>query len=848
MAISYRRRPFDEICDELYLEFLGKFERSKEEENRFAPNGTAEEVLQSDVLHRFFRSLDWSDASEHCMTEGDLIKRLKERDLYNFLAILIFTTCNIEAARTFTTELLFKETFDSDLYSLPAERDTLCSLFGEEVTPDKFVAQQACFCPIIIHQGREQAVESPKRRRLPYLEEKLLSQGSFGKVYKVKIAKGHFQRHRIGTTSNTLPLEIARKDYVISSQFPAGNKDHEVLEKILASDRSCENIVENFGSLAIGSTMYSIFMPLAICDLSTYMMEYHRAKPSTTREKAAIILSARGLARGLHFLHHEMKTPQGEDLVCYHMDLKPSNILIFQNNGGEQIWKISDFGMARVKVRNSGGSRDKERDFNSWFVQRQKPPEPTPSPTFNPHGEGTYLAPESLAAIRSMKASSDVWSLGCVVSVLFVYLEDGADGVVQYRKERSDHPKADGIDRFFLRDKGFGPFKPHPIVKKWHGKLVRAAKRDAKECAALESLLSFLENSVFQDQMKRCSAVEVGDMLLRTFQSYSSFSTDVLSKPTEKSLTLMEKALSRLRGRKLPSDNDRRIVKWSLRTNEPFKNCEISNDGSLVVFWSDRKLTLFTSLSLSSSTSDAIPQAEWSLESLMRPNCILNSVRLTNRYLLATTSGGTFRVCDSPLYFSYFMDHLSNLIRSKCDVFSLKKGQSVDASFDYRRGFESQQPEISDIAISSDSKNMACILPGKEGAQKPASLYVAPVASANECTWVEELDWPATEISDLSFPTANDIYFVVRPKVSIRSHEDKAILAHVCHASKRLETVRIESAVSFSFFFFSFPFGYIESCLRILTIEILRALIIVEATSAFSLPSPPSMNCSIHVP
>jgi hypothetical protein len=193
------------------------------------------------------------------------------------------------------------------------------------------------------------------------------------------------------------------------------------------------------------------------------------------------------------------------------------------------------------------------------------------------------------------------------------------------------------------------------------------------------------------------------------------------------------------------------------------------------------------------------------------------------------------------------MDHLSNLIRSKCDVFSLKKGQSVDASFDYRRGFESQQPEISDIAISSDSKNMACILPGKEGAQKPASLYVAPVASANECTWVEELDWPATEISDLSFPTANDIYFVVRPKVSIRSHEDKAILAHVCHASKRLETVRIESAVSFSFFF-SFPFGYIESCLRILTIELLRALIIVEATSAFSLPSPPSMNCSIHVP
>lgn len=92
--------------------------------------------------------------------------------------------------------------------------------------------------------------------------------------------------------------------------------------------------------------------------------------------------------------------------------------------------------MARIKLRDTNGSRDQERDFNSWFVQRQKAPEPTPSPTFNPHGEGTYLAPESLAAIRSMKASSDVWSLGCVISVLFVYLENGADGVVQYREER----------------------------------------------------------------------------------------------------------------------------------------------------------------------------------------------------------------------------------------------------------------------------------------------------------------------------------------------------------------------------------------------------------------------------
>lgn len=154
MATPHGNRPFDVNCDALYLKFLKKLERSEEEENRFAPTGTAEEVLQDDVLHRFFGSLDWPDGSGHCMSEVDLIKRLKERNLYDFLAILIFTTCNIEAARTFTTKLLIEEDFDGNVYSLPAGRETLRSLFGEEVTPDKFAAQQACFCPIVIRKGR----------------------------------------------------------------------------------------------------------------------------------------------------------------------------------------------------------------------------------------------------------------------------------------------------------------------------------------------------------------------------------------------------------------------------------------------------------------------------------------------------------------------------------------------------------------------------------------------------------------------------------------------------------------------------------------------------------------------
>lgn len=651
MATPSSPKSFDDLNKELYLKFLQKFERRKDEQHRFAPIGTAKEVLQPDTLRCLFRSLDWSNFTECGLSEEDLIKRVDERDLYDSLAILLFSSCTVEDARTFTTELLVKDIFASDGFVLPAENRTLKSVFKEKVTRDKFLANQAIFCPVVIHQGREVRVEDPGRRRLPYLEEKRLAQGGFGTVYKVKIARRHFYDNRYGT-SNLGPLEVARKDYVISSQFPAASKEHEVLEKILASDRSCENIVENFGSLAIGPDKYSLFMPLATCDLSAYMMDYHPFKPSTTQEKAAIIQSARGLARGLNFLHHEMKTPQGEDLVCYHMDLKPSNILVFQGEHDRKVWKISDFGMARVKLKKKGENIVKERDFNAWFVKRPKPAtEPTPTPTLSLHGEGTYLAPESLASIPTMKASSDVWSLGCVISVVFVYMEEGAEGVTRYSEARSDHAKADGVDRFFLRDKGFGPFTAHPVVRKRHKRLIRAAKqRHHEEGRALEEMLHFLEEKVLQDQSKRCGVGEIEKMLRETYRFYSNPNRreglpEDLPNPSP---TITERLRRRLTGHRVPPENGRHIGRWTLRTDKSFKNCEISSDGSLVVYWSDTDLTLFTSVSLSDGNVEARQQAQWSLgDEEGQSNWIWKNIKLTNRHLLASTSGGTFQVRSS---------------------------------------------------------------------------------------------------------------------------------------------------------------------------------------------------------
>jgi hypothetical protein len=62
---------------------------------RFAPIGTAEEVLKPEILYRFFRSLQLPQIGTDSLNlDLDvLVQMINERGLYTFLAILIFTEC-----------------------------------------------------------------------------------------------------------------------------------------------------------------------------------------------------------------------------------------------------------------------------------------------------------------------------------------------------------------------------------------------------------------------------------------------------------------------------------------------------------------------------------------------------------------------------------------------------------------------------------------------------------------------------------------------------------------------------------------------------------------------------------
>ncbi|KAH8697600.1 hypothetical protein BGW36DRAFT_169975 [Talaromyces proteolyticus] len=802
---------YDNLCHEIYGRLYSQLERRDEERYRFAPKGTVKGVLHPDILMRFFQSLllpGQTAMDQFNLTENDLVVRVDERKLYDYLAILIFGACRIQAARTFTIALVAVHEWPvvssrgEKFHYLPTDRKELLELFHDDVTVDKFCIAQPCFCPVVIRKRMEVSIKNLEAQRLPYLEEQLLSQGSFGTVYKVKIAKGHFYNPR-DRTANLNHEELARKDYRISPEFRA-QEEREIMEKILnSSSHKCRNILYNYGSLDISPTTYSLFMPLAICDLKAYMTEYHRTKPNTTMEKAKIIQSAKGLAGALNFLHNEMKTADMEELVCYHMDLKPSNILIFReesNNETNYVWKLSDFGMARVKIRHRDHNSMKEKDFNSVFIPRPKPHEPSSSLTISRHGEGTYLAPESVSSRPSMNRESDVWSLGCVISVVFAYLEEGGDGVTRYQDARVNHPHADGYDRFFLRNTNFTPLKVHPVISKWHSFLIeRAEQRHPEEGAVVKFMLRYLESSVFEvKQTKRHGVKEVESMLLETYKKYNKLERDDPD-PGRRPVPPSPKLWHRIRPRSARSA-DRQVDVWNLSPLEPFKGCQISPNGTYVAYWTDIKISLYTSHSVSLQNQNLVkPAAEYSLESEYM-NCIWKEIALTQRYLVASTTGANFQ----------------------CYIFDLEAGRSVDPSLNYWYKVSLFHPEISKLAISPDSKALACVLRDKEEGENKSSLFLAPMSElirigkklqeppidetssselssgdsrmSNSDPWsLGKLDWPATNITHFSFSTTEEIYMVVRPELTVRSIEHRISILYLNLPTRKLYPLDIRS-------------------------------------------------------
>ncbi|KAI0126148.1 hypothetical protein BJ170DRAFT_685390 [Xylariales sp. AK1849] len=768
--------PYTTLLHELYELIYNKLERRDEVNFRFARKTTSQEVLGQGFLRRFFQSLSSPESSslQHFgISESTFIQRIQDRHLFDFLANLIFAKCSQRAAKSFVKTL---------------------------VVPNEWPLLDANDL-VILRKSEEVIIQDSEVQRMPYVEEEYRGEGAYGRVHRVLVARGYFvNRNANEENENTTPINLARKDYLTTNDYA---QERETIGQVLGSTTKCDNILRSLGSLQTGRT-YSLFMPLAECDLQAFMFKRYPAGPSKYNDKADIIRCAIGLANGLDYLHNHIRSPHNwKKLVCYHMDLKPSNVLVFENPDGSRTWKLSDFGMSRVReVREAHRgvpADEKEKDFDRLF--KRQPRDLSAPATINRRGEGTYLAPESTAGDARMNTKSDIWSMGCVLSEIFVYLEEGKAGVQSYADAREIARDARGSERFFVEGRFLTSASLDPAVKEQHRELVgRVRAKNAAAGGATKFILRYLEKSRLDINPKdRDAAGTLMQHLQETFEAYNALGEmpdNVEDPPSRRRgiLDILNPFSSSSEGVRL-LDN---VRSWPLDTFENFQGCAISPSATNVVYWTRTKLSFYMPQpTLPPDRGRISMAASHALRTRTnRPNQCWRSVAVTDKFLAASVENS---------------GHL------QCYIFNLQgpPGTPIGPNFHTSCELTLLVPEIRQLTLSPGGELLACMVENERPNGDSGSIYYARVEALIEyaraqtkttlstptsTSTLEEtiepwakvpLPWPARDITELSFPSNERIAFVVQKERTYASSENSVELVSLSLKSKAFSPISI---------------------------------------------------------
>jgi hypothetical protein len=159
-------------------------------EKRFFPAGTSETILTPNELERLFRAILGEGVTGlHLPSPARLAAQVKEQKLHIFLAVLIISNCDVHGLRSFVQRLIS----GPSLPNLPLrDVDSLRAIVDSEVVVDIFLQRQHEFFAPILQKHKEVKGDF---RRLPYETEKHIGQGSFGKIYEVKVCSLQFSTH-----------------------------------------------------------------------------------------------------------------------------------------------------------------------------------------------------------------------------------------------------------------------------------------------------------------------------------------------------------------------------------------------------------------------------------------------------------------------------------------------------------------------------------------------------------------------------------------------------------------------------------------------------------------------------
>lgn len=303
-------------------------------------------------------------------------------------------------------------------------------------------------------------------------------------------------------------------------------------------------------------------------------------KITKLQQKKAILGQTSGIAGALAYLHDELYiTSTGEQLRCYHLDLKPQNILVFDSKDGD-VWKISDFGISQIKrvPADQAHLEDYKHpvSFLDIIFRRGGSPDTDPSSGVdNSRYGGTYAAPEARVAADKVTRTSDVWSLGCVLTLVLTFLDDGSDSI---RKFESARLKDRDNDRFFETASSdpvvASESALHSSVTDWLDLLVKnaTARHELEGKVVTEATALLRTNMLLIDPKERYSAKDVEIELRRIQATFPDF-TDATGEI---------------------SGGNNNLNTWAFKVPEASKEIKVSSDGKTVAVLSDQ--AIFTNL------------------------------------------------------------------------------------------------------------------------------------------------------------------------------------------------------------------------------------------------------------
>ncbi|OJJ77542.1 hypothetical protein ASPBRDRAFT_25201 [Aspergillus brasiliensis CBS 101740] len=372
-----------------------------------------------------------------------------------FTAILS-TLVSIDATRClayFRSLFLTSSITDGDL---PLEREQIESFLpNQSELVSQFDGAQCEFCPTVI-SCTTPLQRVPSKSRLPFEKPpERLGTGGFGEVDLVTIAPRYWRMDN-QSTSNSI-YKVACKKFNFKEAFIKEHKNLSILKESLTTQR---HILQHYTAVEHNPHGYYIFFPYAEHG-DLYQFLYGGAGSYELRSQfpcipgtgdraifKPLLHQCWALACAIQWLHDNIQI-DGEHIMCAHLDLKPDNILIMNDDSSiVGKWTISDFGISVLEPQKL----DASRALSVGGCYRE------PTIEVNPHrGRGTYRPPEAINRIGSTATTdkigrrADIWAYGCIFTEVLAWAIGRREGVHQLAEERQRGATSD-----YYWDESFG--------------------------------------------------------------------------------------------------------------------------------------------------------------------------------------------------------------------------------------------------------------------------------------------------------------------------------------------------------------------------------------------------------